>query len=399
MADQKEVRKGVTNFGYVKNLRTFVQEANAALSQEEVELKPYELNSIIDNHVAADTVQYKTKFGKPGTADTALYALFSLDRRAVDGDLLFAYYHRQRVEKNWTGISFTTLKALDQEIKNNLMFRLGDIVFDNWQDGLQFLEDLKTKAIPEKWSYKSHQSGIPYPILKSYIEVTFEKLKVDDEGNKILRSDDGKYLLFNSGLLDKFFHEIFVIAHTGNESENGNGNVKNAYIMSSLTDLTRIGFAVGGKVIRKQEDLPEPATYFTNINEVIFHPDIEIDRNYDKFTHIIDDRRDRFPREEQEKDTTELARKLDNSIDYAIAIAKRNYKLVVPMYRPQLNKLQLLMPIYLSGSFTKSPDFALVLNLEHNVYTPETILPLDAAYQNARLITKPDELWLNPDDI
>lgn len=69
------------------------------------------------------------------------------------------------------------------------------------------------------------------------------------------------------------------------------------------------------------------------------------------------------------------------------------------MYRPQEAKIQLLMPIYLSGSFTSSPDFALVLDLEDGIYTPETILPLDAAYQNARLITKPDELWLNPDDI
>jgi hypothetical protein len=145
--------------------------------------------------------------------------------------------------------------------------------------------------------------------------------------------------------------------------------------------------------------LPEPAQFFTNINEVIFHPSIEIDRNYDKFSHIIDERRDRFPVGEQDKDTTELARKLDNSINYAIAIAKRNYKLVVPMYRPQEDKLQLLMPIYLGGSFTNKPDFELVLDLEDGIYTPETILPLDAAYQNARLITKPDQLWLNPDDI
>jgi len=80
-------------------------------------------------------------------------------------------------------------------------------------------------------------------------------------------------------------------------------------------------------------------------------------------------------------------------------MAKRNYKLVVPQYRPQSDKLQLLMPIYLSGSFAKQPDFALVLDLEDGLYTPETILPLDAAYQNARLIAKPDDFWLNPDDI
>lgn len=277
------------------------------------------------------------------------------------------------------------------------MFRLGDISFENWPDGLQFLEDLKTKCIPEKWNYNSHQSGIPYPILKSYIENTFEKLKAENNGAKLLKSDDNKYIVFNTGLLDKFFHEIYVIVHVIEEKKEK--FYRNPYILNSLTDLTKIGFIVNGKRVVKQDDLPEPAIFFTNINEVIFHPDIEIDRNYDKFTHIIEERRERFPREDQERDTTELARKLDNSINYAIAIAKRNYKLVIPMYRPQVAKIQLLMPIYLSGSFTSSPDFALVLDLEDGIYTPETILPLDAAYQNARLITKPDELWLNPDDI
>ena len=36
---------------------------------------------------------------------------------------------------------------------------------------------------------------------------------------------------------------------------------------------------------------------------------------------------------------------------------------------------------------------------ENEIYTPETILPLDAVYQNARLIAKPDESGLNPETI
>ena len=397
MANDKEIRKGVTSFGYVTNIRTFVQEANDLLSQEEVPFKSFEFNIIVDDIVEKSKVIYKNKFGKPASQENALYALFKTDKKATNGEELIVYYERQRVEKNWTGINFTTEKEFEKEVKDNLMFRLGSINFENWQDGLQFLEDLKTKCIPEKWSYKSYQSGMPHPILKAYIENTFEKLKVESNGAKILRSDDNKYVIFNTGLLDKFFHEIFIIVHVIEDS--GEFLYRNAYILNSLTDLTKIGFTVNGKRIVKQDDLPEPATFFTNINEVIFHPDIEIDRNYDKFTHIIEERRERFPKEDQDRDTTELARKLDNSINYAIAIAKRNYKLVIPMYRPQVAKIQLLMPIYLSCSFTSSPDFALVLDLENGIYTPETILPLDAAYQNARLITKPDELWLNPDDI
>lgn len=92
---------------------------------------------------------------------------------------------------------------------------------------------------------------------------------------------------------------------------------------------------------------------------------------------------------------------LDSAIDYAVAITQRNYKFVVPMYRPQTDSIQLLMPIYLEGTFQQCPDFALVLTPDSKecIYTPETILPLDAAYQNARLIAKPDETWLNPENI
>ncbi|MTK52944.1 DUF3825 domain-containing protein [Paludibacter sp.] len=397
MANEREIRKGVTNFGFVTNIRTFIQEVNDLLAESETPFRAFDFNALIDKITEEKTVIYKNKFGKNTTVENAVYALFKTAKKAANGKELIAYYDRARVEKGWTGIYFTTEKEFEKEVKDNLMFRLGALNFENWQDGLQFLEDLKTKCIPEKWNYKSHQSGIPHPILKSYIENTFEKLKVEDNGSKIIKSDDKKYIVFNTGLLDKFFHEIFIIVHV--LEEGGETLYRNPYILNSLTDLTRIGFTMNGKRVVKQDDLPEPATFFTNINEVIFHPDIEIDRNYDKFTHIIEERRDRFPREDQERDSTELARKLDNSINYAIAIAKRNYKLVIPMYRPQEAKIQLLMPIYLSGSFTSSPDFALVLDLEDGIYTPETILPLDAAYQNARLITKPDELWLNPDDI
>lgn len=98
----------------------------------------------------------------------------------------------------------------------------------------------------------------------------------------------------------------------------------------------------------------------------------------------------------QSASSDELARKLDDTITFAVAIAQRNYKFIVPMYRPQTGKIQLLMPIYLKGTNSSKPDFVLILtpDKENEYYTPETILPLDAVYQNARLIAKPDDTWL-----
>ena len=80
-------------------------------------------------------------------------------------------------------------------------------------------------------------------------------------------------------------------------------------------------------------------------------------------------------------------------------MAEMNYKFIVPQYRPETDTVQFLMPLYLSERFERTPDVALVIKLEQGFYVPETILPLDWAYQNSRVIAKPDETWLNPEQI
>ena len=76
----------------------------------------------------------------------------------------------------------------------------------------------------------------------------------------------------------------------------------------------------------------------------------------------------------------------------------------VPQYRPackgEVGRIQFLMPIYLDTQYSSQPDFALVLNDERigkaRFYTPETVLELSWAYNNARVICKPDDTWLSP---
>ena len=163
--------------------------------------------------------------------------------------------------------------------------------------------------------------------------------------------------------------------------------------------LADIGFTLNGKPV-SERSLPDPAQFYDNINEIIFKPEPEFyDPDEEKLHHIIEERRDRFPDAHKTRSTTELAVVLDTAIKCSYELAKRNYKLVVPQYRPQEDKIQYLMPLYLGATFNKLPDFALVLDNESGYYKPETILDLDDAYQNARLIAKPDNFWLNPDQI
>lgn len=94
-----------------------------------------------------------------------------------------------------------------------------------------------------------------------------------------------------------------------------------------------------------------------------------------------------------------MAGDLEKAIELAKRMTKRNFKYIAPMYRPQKNGIQFLMPIYLSGSHKQVPDFVLVLTPEDVIYVPEAILPIEGAHQNPRLIAMPDEAWLKPETI
>jgi hypothetical protein len=388
---------GIFNFGFIENNRTFINELNELLEGTSNKADFRSFNISFYQAFKDGSLKYLDKFGEVTDEEKSNYALYHTGFKNSNDSEIIAYFHRFKPDKNWNGIYFGTENELIKEIKLNLKFRIGKMIFDDWNDGFQFLEELSQRTIPEKWSYRNHESPIPHPILKSYLENTFEKLLKDSEKDKLLIDDKNKYALFNTGLLDKFFHDIFIIVEI--RIEDDEKTFWNPNLLKSLSDLTKRDFKFDGELLNHPDKLPDSIDFFSDIKEVTFNNSLPIDRSYDKFTHIIEERKDRFPDDYQNKDTTELARALDNSINYAKAMAKRNYKLIVPQYRPQLDKLQLLMPIYLSGSYTNQPDFALVLDLEDGIYTPETILPLDAAYQNARLIAKPDDFWLNPDDI
>ena len=231
--------------------------------------------------------------------------------------------------------------------------------------------------------------------MKSYIENILLRLQNEyDSGkkNKFIFSEDKQYVMFNLNLLDKYFHDVIIVGMA--EYKNGSlSSIRNPFRSTNSQKLREMNFS--------RENKPEPPQFFEDVNDVIFRTDWTIDQDFDTYTHIIKERKDRFPNEYGEEGTEALARKHDDAIKYAVAMAQRNYKFIVPMYRPQQDTIQLLMPIYLKGTYSKKPDFALILtpDSKNKVYIPETILPLDAAYQNARLIAKPDEAWLNPDEL
>ena len=393
----KAAKTGIVKLGFVANLKTCKSELNEMLDDDK-QVSTTELNAIVDKATIKYVNRYgyeKDRSGQDIVREKAAYLYFETGLTNKDGENIIGWFERKSKEAVFKGVTWSTKAALCSKIKISKMFRLGELCFDRENDGIIFLEDIAANTIPETWSFKNKPSTINHPILKSYLENTFEVLRKEyDKGaaNKLVYSNDGKHLVFNTNLLDKYFHEIWVVV----DVRTNNGGTKllvNPRRVKKELDLYKMGFP--------RDTKPEQPRFFENIEEVIYQPTWKIDKDFDKFAHIIDQRRDRFPEEMKNASSDELGRKLDDAISFAVAIAQRNYKFIVPMYRPQTGHIQLLMPIYLKGTYSTQPDFALILSPdpENEYYIPETILPLDAVYQNARLIAKPDDTWLNPEHI
>ena len=113
--------------------------------------------------------------------------------------------------------------------------------------------------------------------------------------------------------------------------------------------------------------------------------------------HIIDDNFDRFI--EAGYNSKELINVLLDAAKVTLEKKlKRNFKLALPFYYHNTetgeNKIQLLAPLYFPGAPVK---LALVLNKikssAKEYYEGVTVLPVEWAYMNSRLIVKPDEEW------
>ncbi|MCG8409676.1 MAG: DUF3825 domain-containing protein, partial [Bacteroidales bacterium] len=166
---------GIFNFGFIENNKTFIDELNSLIKtgSAKVEFKPF--NVTFYHAFENGELKYLDKFGNPIDEKNSIYALYETGFKDNNNKDIIAYFYRFKAEKSWTGIYYSTETELKKEVERKLLFRIGKLIFDDWNDGFQFLEELSQKTIPEKWSYQNHESAIPHPILKSFLENTFEK--------------------------------------------------------------------------------------------------------------------------------------------------------------------------------------------------------------------------------
>lgn len=229
----------------------------------------------------------------------------------------------------------------------------------NWN---KYTEQLSKIADEENWSNNTYQNN---GILANYIVKTYDKLTSE---KKIVIGQD--YALFNTGLFNKYYDPL--------------------YAYQSGTDISFLtGYELSSIGI---QDRPERANYFEYPELLLFDWHYPIDVYY---KHILDDEKNknRLPKEFLNSDNK--INIINGALDTMKKRISANYKLAIPQYYE--GKIQLLLPLCLMSD--DKPDVAIAVTKKNNCYQGHTCLTLDMAYNNARLIAKPESNWLIAENI
>ena len=267
--------------------------------------------------------------------------------------------------------SLCWIDVMEPERSEGFPANLFDLAFVGGFD--EGFPELAKLAEAEDWGYRKNSADRPNPILLSYVRYTYQRLVEED---KLVLDKMGQRLCFNTGLITDHQQDIFAL-FVPNRRENAAPWFLSGWYPRSAGEL---------RVFSK---LPDIAQYYDDPSALVFDARLEFRVAVE---HIIEENRERFPEPFRLMESFALQNLFNGAIDAAKVRVRRNYKTAIPQY--YRNRPQLLLPICLSHP--KVADLALVIEKYEGYYLAATCLTLDMAYNNARLIARPDKDWLQP---
>jgi len=238
-------------------------------------------------------------------------------------------------------------------------------------------------AEPEDWNYRAHPAKDSLVILRNYLKYTFWRLH--ELPDHLVTSTDGSAMAFNTGLVTPFQEQIFAMFQPRVKDQSGPPWIlRNFEKASSVPFLSKFGQA-----------LPPLARYFDDPRELVFDTRLPLSVNVEHVPHD----QSRFPDSLKLLTPQDLAAQVNAKAPEAIERVRRNYKTAIPQFyrdgKSGQGKMQLLLPVALLRR--DHAELALAVDrLDSGVYLGRTVLTLDWAYNNARLLTRPDTDWLKP---
>ncbi len=240
------------------------------------------------------------------------------------------------------------------------------------------LNDLGRLAKQEAWSTPS---SVGLDVLANYLKFTFKRLAEEDKVLTAINPSGSKLAAFNTGLRSRSAGEAIHALFDTNPVSDRQRWILRDFVTDSDSALLYF------------KTQPVRAVYCDSPAELCFDSKVKIAVSLD---HILNDHLDRYP--EIFRGSPHLRQiALRGAIEEAIQLAETNFRAVVPQFRfgrlgMGRSRPQLLLPLCLTDS--AHPDLAMVIEREEFFYRARTVLPIDKAYMNARLIAPPPAEWL-----
>jgi cold shock CspA family protein len=244
-----------------------------------------------------------------------------------------------------------------------------------------WLEKLAEISEEEPWGYASTPSNDELPVLRSYLKFTFMRLREMDGG--VQESKTGAWASFNTGLVTPDQNEIYALFSARKKPS------RRQWRFQQFTTLEDRNFVdlFGGEP-------PPLAEYYSDPSVLFYDKKLPLHINA---THMMENI-ERFP--EELRNNHHLAKLALEAQQASIEKrVHRNYKTAIPQFfrdKGGVGEIQLLLPLCLVNQ--RRADLALVVEKTESgdAYRGSTVLTLDMAYNNARLLVRPDSQWLKP---
>ena len=238
-------------------------------------------------------------------------------------------------------------------------------------------DNLANLAAEEKW-------GVENCILRSYVIHLYKRLAQlyndlpeGKECEHLYMTDE--VACFDTGLYTDRYESIYAFF-----SPNIREGATQDWFLKGF-------FKTSDPTLRSIEVLPQRIQFTDTPADLVYDYHCKIRLNID---HILGDANNlsRVPELLQSPENSMLLHRVfEGAVKEAERRAAANYMLAVPQYHN--GRIQLLLPLCLTGS---EPELALAIQREDGYYSARTCLTLDMAYNNARLIARPEVSWIRP---
>jgi len=236
------------------------------------------------------------------------------------------------------------------------------------------IKELATMAMDENWGQNNGRKE--HPVLHNYIFHYFSKVYDDNLIVYAEKPNGDKIACFNTGLLTPHFDDIYAYFE-----ENKTGR-QDWFLASFLNSSSH--------KLSTFDILPDIVKFFNSIDDLFYDTSLELRINAE---HIVNDNFERFPQTLKQFPKPVLINMIEGALKSTNKRIRRNYKTAVPQFFN--NQIQFLIPLPLTSIL--KPDIVITVYKREQHYYGATCLTMDMAYNNARLLVKPESDWLKID--